>query len=217
MTEALVKTILAYLVGNLMGGQIVGGLRGGVDLRTVGSGNVGATNALRTQGKGFALAVLLIDVVKGVAAVLLLPRVAWPWPQAQPLPLEWIAYLCGIGVALGHCYPLFYGFRGGKGVATLAGVFATLVTPALPWMLGGFALVVMLTGYVALASVSAAVLAMLYVACFGEAGLLSAVGAFTLAMLLLVVWKHRDNLVRIWRGEEHCFERARVLTRWRKR
>jgi hypothetical protein len=107
------------------------------------------------------------------------------------------AYLCGVAVAVGHCYPITAGFRGGKGVATLAGVFGALMGAALPWMLAGFALVVMLTGYVSLATLMSALIAVLIVTCFSAAGLFSDAGAFTLAMTALVVWKHRDNLRRL--------------------
>lgn len=215
MSELLIKLLLAYLLGDVMGGQIVGRLRGGIDLRRVGSGNVGATNALRTQGKGFALAVLLIDVGKGIVAALLVPEITWPWPQgATTLTLEVQRYACGVAVALGHCYPVFYRFQGGKGVATLAGVFGALLPAALPWMLGSFVLVTILSGFVALASVSGAVIALFYVVCIDPRGAFSAAGAFALAMAALVIWKHRSNLVRIARGEEHCFERARLLHRW---
>jgi glycerol-3-phosphate acyltransferase PlsY len=214
MLEAIIKFIAAYLLGTVMGGHIVGALRGGVDLRTIGSGNVGATNALRTQGKAFALGVLALDVGKGVAAVLLLPMLTWPWPQEQTIPRDVQAYLCGVAVALGHCYPVFYRFQGGKGVATLAGVFACLMTFALPFMLGAFIFAILLTGYVAVASCSAAATALAYAAFFSAQGPLSALGAFTLAMAALVFWKHRGNLQRIARGEEHRFERARILGRW---
>ncbi|HSW11694.1 MAG TPA: glycerol-3-phosphate 1-O-acyltransferase PlsY [Solimonas sp.] len=217
MLEVFVKFLIAYLVGTLMGGQIVGLLKGGIDLRKFGSGNVGATNALRTQGKAFALAVLLIDVGKGVAAALLVPLIAWPWAQASAWPLEWQSYACGVAVALGHCYPIWYRFQGGKGVATLAGVFGALLPVALPWILGAFILVTILSGYVALASVSAAVMALFYVACIDARGALSATGAFTLAMMLLVIWKHRENLLRLARGEEHRFDKARLLHRWLSR
>ncbi|HUP91011.1 MAG TPA: glycerol-3-phosphate 1-O-acyltransferase PlsY [Solimonas sp.] len=217
MTEALAKFLAAYLIGTVMGGHVIGALRGGVDLRKFGSGNVGATNALRTQGSGFALGVLAIDVLKGVAAALLVPLLPWPWEQAQPLPREHLGYLCGIGAALGHCYPVFYRFQGGKGVATLAGVFGALLPPVLPWMLGVFAGITILTGFVALASVGAAVTALFYVACFDDRTIWSAAGAFTLAMTTLVVWKHRLNLVRIARGEEHRFDKAMLLHRWLRR
>ncbi|MES0874789.1 glycerol-3-phosphate 1-O-acyltransferase PlsY [Sinimarinibacterium thermocellulolyticum] len=215
MIDTLLQTLLAYLVGSVMGGQIVGRLRGGVDLRTQGSGNLGATNALRTQGAGFALAVLAIDVIKGVVACVLIP--ALPTLGEPLLARAQQAYLCGVAVALGHCYPPTAGFRGGKGVATLAGAFGALMGAALPWMLAGFALVVMLTGYVSLATMVAALLALFYVTCLSAPGLFSDAGAFTLAMVVLIVWTHRDNLKRLAAGREHRFEKAMVLRRWRNR
>lgn len=217
MIELLVKFLAAYLIGNIMGGQVIGRIRGGIDLREVGSGNVGATNALRTQGKLFALAVLLIDVFKGVAAVLFVPALHWQWAGELRWNPEWEGYLCGLAVTLGHCYPFYYGFKGGKGVATLAGVFGALLPWSLPWMLGSFVLVVILSGYASLATLTAAVMAVFYVACIGPDGLLSRPGTFAGIMALLVFWKHRENLVRLWRGEEHRFEKAMLVHRWLKR
>lgn len=217
MLEVFAKTLLAYLIGTVMGGLVVGALRGGVDLRAHGSGNVGATNALRTQGKAFALAVLFIDVMKGVIAVLWLPYIEWPWPSGFVLPQQWQVYLCGIAVALGHCYPLFYRFRGGKGVATLAGVFACVLPAAMPWMLLLFVLTLLFTGYVSLATLAGMLFALFHVLVIADHGLLSAGGCFTLLMCLLVTWKHRDNIIRLLRGTEHKFEKARVLARWLSR
>ncbi len=214
MIDILLQTLLAYFVGTLMGGQIVGWLRGGIDLRTQGSGNLGATNALRTQGARFALAVLAIDVLKGVVASLLIP--ALPHLDTPLIEREQQAYLCGVAVALGHCYPASAGFRGGKGVATLAGVFGALLTTSLPWLLASFALVVVLSGYVSLATITATLVAVLYVTCFAAAGLFSDVGAFTLAMALLVIFKHRENLARLWAGTESRFDKAMLLRRWRR-
>ena len=214
MIELFYKVLGAYLIGNLMGGQLVGRLRGGVDLRKVGSGNVGATNALRTQGKGFAIAVLLIDLFKGVGAVIFLPAIQWSWAGASDMPRELQAYLCGVAVAVGHCYPVFSGFKGGKGVATLAGVFGALMPIALVWMLGGFILTVLLTGYVSLATLIAAAISVTYAA---GLGLKSPEFVFALAMGFLVVWKHRENIQRLARGTESRFEKARVLARWLSR
>src|ERR1700743_3273260 len=106
MTEWIIKALLSYLLGSIVGGLVVGRLRGGVDIRKVGSGNAGGTNALRTQGKGFAFWVMVIDIGKG-------------WVAAGPLAGAdaWLAVSCGLAVILGHVYPLWYGFRGGKGVA----------------------------------------------------------------------------------------------------
>lgn len=215
MSELIAKVLIAYLLGNVMGGQIAGRLRG-VDLRSQGSGNIGATNALRTQGKKFALLVLAIDVGKGVLAAGALPLIPWPWGSAL-VPRESLAYACGAAAAIGHCYPMLHGFRGGKGVATLAGVYATVMTAALPWILLAFIAVVILTGYVSLATLAAALVALLHVACFDAHGFFSALGAFCVIMTLLVLWKHRANWGRLMRGTEHRFEKARLLHRWLRR
>lgn len=214
MAELITKVVFAYLLGTAMGGFIVGRLRGGIDLRTQGSGNVGATNALRTEGTGFALLVLLIDVGKGVLAAALVPALPWPLPGALAFGHSALPYACGVAAALGHVYPVWFGFRGGKGAATLAGIFAALLTAALPWMILAFALVLVLTGYAGLSTVTAAVTALLYVTCFGPHGIFSPAGVFTLAMALLVVYTHRDNLVRLWQGRESRFEKAMVLRKW---
>lgn len=211
MLELTARFLLAYLLGGLMGGDVMRRLAGGSDLRASGSGNVGATNALRTRGAKFALGVLAIDIGKGVVAALALPGLPWPLPGAAPEPAL-LPYACGLGAALGHCYPVFQAFRGGKGVATLAGVFISLLPNAAPWLIAAFALVVMLSGYVSLASISAGVVALFYVACFGV-GIWTFKGAFTAAMLALILFKHRDNIVRLFQGREARFEKARVLGR----
>ena len=211
MTEILIKTLAAYLIGGIMGGDVMRLLRGGGDLRQAGSGNVGATNALRTRGPAFALGVLLIDIGKGVLAALAIPAIHWPWADSAVLAQQSQGYLCGVAVALGHCYPLFQKFRGGKGVATLAGVFGALLPLALPWMLLVFALAVMLTGYVALASIGGALAALAWVLATGAG---APTLAFTLAMALLVIFKHRENIRRLLGGTEHRFEKAMVLRKW---
>jgi len=207
MPEALLKFVLAYALGNLMGGALIGRLRGGVDLRRVGSGNVGATNALRTQGKAFAVAVLLLDIAKGACAVWLIPKLPFPWPQQFVLPELWIEYLCGIGVTLGHCYPVALGFAGGKGVAALAGVFGALMPVTLAWMLLAFVATALLTGYASLATLLAAAVSVVYVAFVDPHGLTSMTGAFTVSMALLILFKHRQNVDRLLHGTEHRFRR----------
>jgi len=214
MFELLTKIVLAYLLGTVMGGIVAGRLRGGVDLRAQGSGNVGATNALRTQGKAFALAVLAIDVAKGVLAVTALPSLPWPLPGGMALGRAALPYACGVAAALGHVYPVWFGFRGGKGAATLAGIYAALLTAALPWILLAFGLVLVLTGYVGLGTVTAALTALLYVTCFDAQGVFSPAGVFTATMAALVVYTHRGNLIRVWHGRESRFEKAMVFRRW---
>lgn len=216
MSETLIKCLLAFALGNVMGGQLVGRLRGGVDLRRVGSGNLGATNALRTQGAGFAAAVLAIDIGKGVVAVTLVPRLPWPFDSSFVLPLTWLCYLCGIAAAVGHCYPPLLGFRGGKGVAVLAGVYGALMPGQFACMLAVFLLVLLATGYASVSTLSAAAVAVLFALGSPQQGLLSAPGALALVMFALVLHKHRLNLRRLWRGEEPRFEKLWVIGRWRR-
>ncbi len=210
MIELAVKAVLAYLLGGVMGGDVMRSLLGGEDLRSAGSGNVGATNALRTRGTGFALGVLAIDILKGVLAVLLIPMLPWLSGGDDADTQRVLPYVCGYAAALGHCYPLFKQFRGGKGVATLTGVFGALLPAALPWIVLAFALVVMLSGYVSLASIVGSLVALFWVSCFGS-GIWSPAGALTVAMLALVLFKHRGNIVRLVSGAESRFEKARVL------
>ena len=145
----LIKVRLSYLLGSIVGGLLVGRLRGGVDIRRLGSGNAGGTNALRTQGKAFAFWVMLIDIGKGWVATRVLAPFAMAGVSAgvgAPQSHDWIAVACGIAVMLGHVYPLWYGFRGGKGVATLVGAVLGLDPWLLLPMLGTWLVAVVLFG-----------------------------------------------------------------------
>ena len=121
MQTLLIKVILSYLLGSVVGSLLVGRLRGGVDIRRLGSGNAGGTNALRTQGKAFAFWVMVIDIGKGWIATRWLPQLACARGGPESGLYGWVAAACGIAVIIGHVYPIWYGFRGGKGVATLVG------------------------------------------------------------------------------------------------
>lgn len=199
MIDLLIKTLLAYLLGSLMGGLIVGKLKGGVDIRESGSGNAGATNAWRTQGPVFGLLVFVIDVGKGLLASLWLPGMAIPGIADGLSP--WTVYACGLAVMLGHVYPLWFGFRGGKGVATLIGVWACLLTAALPYALGAWVLTLVLTGYVSLSSMVAGfALTAAVVVQQGQA--ITPPALFALGTALLLVYTHRANLQRLFDRSE---------------
>jgi acyl phosphate:glycerol-3-phosphate acyltransferase len=199
MLELGVKGAVAYFLGSLLGGLILGHLRG-VDIRSLGSGNAGATNAARTQGKLFGLAVLLIDAGKGVLAVLFLPAAAWP--QADPaVSREWLTLVCAVGVIVGHVYPVWFAFRGGKGVATMVGAIGALEPRLLiPVTLVWFAVLV-LTGYVGLASMLAGAALVAFVGAVepGNVPLL----AFCAGIELFVIFTHRANIARMVSGTEH--------------
>jgi glycerol-3-phosphate acyltransferase PlsY len=121
------KILLAYLLGSIVGSLVVGKVWGGVDIRKLGSGNAGSTNALRTQGPAFAVWVILIDVAKGWLAAAVLPGIVLPGvPGSTGAAALWLPAICAVTAILGHVFPVWHGFRGGKGVATLVGAFAGL-------------------------------------------------------------------------------------------
>ncbi len=203
MLELGLKFTLAYLLGSVLGGLVVGQLHGGIDIRRLGSGNAGGTNALRTQGKVFAMWVLVIDVGKGVLPVLILPTLDIPGIGIDPLlSREVIAYAVGFAALLGHVYPLWYDFRGGKGGATAVGVLC-VVAPSLavPVIVFWF-VVIELTGYVGLSTMGTAVGAAAYI---GITGLPDAYRLFVLSTLIaaFLIFTHRTNIARMWQGTEH--------------
>lgn len=213
MTALAIKLLLSYLLGSVVGSLLLGRLRG-VDIRTVGSGNAGATNALRTQGRAFALAVAAIDVGKGVLAALVVARLPWFGPDLLAPAATGLA--CGLAAALGHCYPLWHGLRGGKGAGTAFGAALALFPGLALVMLLAWLLVLGATGYVGLATVVAGLafpVSMAFTPWRGDPVLL----ALALAAGLLLLWTHRGNLARLRDGSELRFERARVLGRLLRR
>ena len=206
----LIKLLLSYLLGSVLGSLLLGRLRG-VDVRQHGSGNAGATNALRVLGRGMAVAVLAIDAGKGIVAVTLIPALPFgPGPE-----LSWVPILCAFAVVLGHVYPVFHGFKGGKGAATLIGVVLGLMPMGAAWVFATWLLVLVLTGYVGLATLCAAVVAPIYVAAVVPDGLASPLGAFALIMGAFVFYTHRENIRRLLGGNENRFERVMLLRRLR--
>ncbi|MDE2407891.1 MAG: glycerol-3-phosphate 1-O-acyltransferase PlsY [Xanthomonadaceae bacterium] len=191
--------LLAYLLGSLSGSLLLGRLRG-VDVRTLGSGNAGGTNAFRTQGWRFALGVVVVDVGKGMLAAWLALQVAPAW-----------AYAAAAAAVIGHVWPLWHGFRGGKGAATAVGGLLVLWPMAVLPLLLVWVLVLISTGYVGLATVLAA--CTLPLLAWGD-GAGPARWAFALAVPLYLVFTHRGNLQRLRAGTESRFERARLLHRW---
>jgi len=186
-----VGTILSLLAGYLLGsipfGLLLTRWTGKGDIREIGSGNIGATNVLRTGSKGLAAATLILDAVKGAAAVLIAQRL---WPDA-------VNYAAA-GALIGHLYPVWLRFKGGKGVATMLGILIPLFwQAALVYVLlwAGLLLVLRISS---VAGMTAAASAPVTAAVMGERTLFP----MLLGFALLVVWKHIDNIRRLVRGEE---------------
>lgn len=187
----------AYLLGSVSFSVVLVKVLQGLDVRTVGSGNAGATNVMRAAGKKAGAAVLALDVIKGMTAVAV--------PRALDAPPA-VVGSAAVAVVLGHVFPVFFGFRGGKGVATSAGALGTLAPAAMAAGLAVFVLVVLWKRYVSLGSMVTAVLFPLLVGLgarlrwpeYGGPWLVLA----SAAIALLIVVKHRHNLRRLRQGTE---------------
>jgi len=202
------KVLLAYLLGSVVGSLLVGRLRGGVDIRKLGSGNAGSTNALRTQGLAFGIWVIVIDIAKGWIAATVIPGLPFA-SIAGPtyLPMEWLQVTCGFAAILGHVFPVWHGFRGGKGVATLVGAYAGLELVLLAPLVASWLAVIVVSGFVGLSSITAALAIPVYLL-LRDGAHLTPLMAFALACAALVIYTHRGNVRRMRAGNE---PRARKL------
>jgi glycerol-3-phosphate acyltransferase PlsY len=189
--RTLLLLATAYLLGSIPFSFVVARLFGVADVRAVGSGNVGATNVMRSAGRTAGILAFLLDASKGAAAALLVQRL-----EGASSPLAPVAAAAAV---LGHMYPVWLGFRGGKGVATGAGAFLPLAPTATAVGLTAFALALVLTRYVSVASVTGAVA--LAVATFAT-GAPSATSWTALGIGLCIIFKHRANLRRLAAGSE---------------
>lgn len=198
--------LFAYLLGSASGSLLLGSMRG-VDIRQHGSGNAGGTNAFRTLGWKFALGVALFDIGKGVLATWIALRYS---PVGMLLSVTEHGYLAAAAAVLGHVWPVWHGFRGGKGAATAVGGLLVLWPWSIPVLLFAWIVVLTTTGYVGLATVVAGVcLPLLAWMTDAEPPRL----LFCIGVALFMAFTHRSNLQRLWRGDESRFERARVLHR----
>jgi len=185
----LVLMLVAYAVGSLPFGLWLVRAQG-IDLRATGSGNIGATNVWRATGRTIALLVLVLDAGKGSLAVLL-ARVVVDEPYALAA--------CAVAVVAGHVWPVWAGFHGGKGVATVAGAFALIEPAAVVWCVMVFGCFVAMTRYVSVGSLAAAIVLPMATRLAGGGGWVTLGACLTAA---LVVWRHRSNIGRLRRGTE---------------
>jgi glycerol-3-phosphate acyltransferase PlsY len=176
-----------YLLGSIPFGLILAKLFGLGDLRQIGSGNIGATNVLRAGSKGLAALTLLLDAAKGTVAVLL----AAQWGEAA-------AMLAGLGAFIGHLFPVWLGFRGGKGVATFLGVLAGLYWPVAVVFAATWLIVAFVTRYSSLAALTASAASVIALAALGQWPL----AALFLLLTVLLYIRHTANIGRLARGEE---------------
>jgi glycerol-3-phosphate acyltransferase PlsY len=204
MLLPLLLLLLGYLLGSIPAGYLAGRWLGGLDIRQQGSGSTGATNVLRVLGKGPALVVFLVDVLKGTAAVLLAKAALEPLGVASWSTDSWVVG-AGLAALAGHIWPVWLGWRGGKAVATALGMLLGLTWPVGLACFGIFLTVLTISRIVSLSSVAAAVaLPLLMLGWFRSEGLGLRWPYLALALLTstLVIWRHRSNLSRLLAGTE---------------
>jgi glycerol-3-phosphate acyltransferase PlsY len=183
----LVALAVGYLLGSIPFGLILTKLAGHGDLRDIGSGNIGATNVLRTGNRALAALTLILDLLKGTAAVLIGARFG-----------QDAALLGGLGAILGHLFPIWLGFRGGKGVATYIGVLLGLYWPAAIVFCAIWLLAALITRYSSLSALVASAAAPCLLLLVGE----TRIAVLFLIFTLLLYWRHADNIGRLIRGKE---------------
>ena len=193
--EFLYALLIGYLFGSVPFGLLLTRLAGKGDVRSVGSGSIGATNVLRAGGKGLAAATLVLDCLKATAAILLVGKL---WPGAESF--------AAAGALIGHLYPVWLRFKGGKGVATLFGI----LIPLLPIAAGVYAVVwlglLLLVRISSVAGIAAAASAPITAAILGN----EVYFPMLLGFALLVIWKHRTNIFRLRAGTEPRIEKVRA-------
>ena len=207
MAALVLKIVLAYLLGSVSGSLLLGRLKK-VDIRSQGSGNAGGTNAFRTQGLLFAFGVVLIDIGKGFIAAWWIPTLNFGG-LPDVLNSSLLVMVCGFAAVLGHVFPVWHGFRGGKGAATAVGTLIVIE----PWLLLPlvicWVITLIMTGYVGLSTVLASF--SLVPAAWAMNN--NALMVFSAILALFILYTHRANMRKLRKGTEFRFERIHIFTR----
>lgn len=202
MLELGIKFLLSYFIGSLMGSMIVGKLKGGVDIRTQGSGNAGGTNALRTQGVPFAIGVMIVDIGKGVVAAGVVPGLGLPFVATDPeISRTWLTLCCAAAAVIGHVWPIYHNFRGGKGAATLIGTLLVVSAKLILPLLLVWAWILVASGYVGLATMAAAVSLPIWIG-FTRLPADQPLFIYCVVMACFIIYCHRSNIQRMREGTE---------------
>lgn len=200
---AIIMIFVCYLLGSISGSILLGKIKK-VDIRTQGSGNAGSTNAFRTQGFKFAIGVALIDILKSFLPIYFLKNFIPNITETQLI-------LCGIAIFIGHVYPIYHQFRGGKGASTIVGILLALFPSSLLYVFITWFLVLIFTGYVGLSTMIAGITLVVFTYFLYPSGINSPFGYFTIIIALFLIYTHRSNIVRMLNGHENRFEKIMLF------
>jgi len=207
MVAIIVKIIMAYLLGSVSGSLLLGMIKK-VDIRSQGSGNAGGTNAFRTQGLVFAIGVVVIDVGKGFIAAWWIPALNLGGSVVDADP-SLLVMACGFAAMVGHCFPVWHGFRGGKGAATAVGALIFIE----PWLLVPliitWLITLIMTGYVGLSTVLAAFSLVPSAWAMNNSALM----VYSAVLAVFLLFTHRGNIRKLLNGTENRFERIHIFSR----
>ena len=207
MIALILKVVLAYLLGSVSGSLLLGRFKN-VDIRAQGSGNAGGTNAFRTQGLLFALGVVLIDIGKGFIAAWWIPSLGFGVMPGN-MDVNTLVMACGFASVLGHCFPIWHGFRGGKGAATSVGALMFIEPWLLLPLLITWVVTLIMTGYVGLSTVLAGFSLVPSAWAMNDNSLL----IFSAVLALFLLFTHRGNMRKLLDGTEYRFERIHIFSR----
>lgn len=207
MAALIIKVILAYLLGSVSGSLLLGRLKK-VDIRSQGSGNAGGTNAFRTQGLIFAIGVVVIDMGKGFIAAWWIPAMVFGG-SAVISDNGLLVMACGFAAVAGHCFPVWHGFRGGKGAATAVGALIVIEPWLLLPLLITWLVTLLMTGYVGLSTVFAGFSLVPAAWWLNEPALV----IFSAVLSLFLLFTHRANMRKLRSGTEYRFERIHIFSR----
>ena len=206
---------LSYLIGSISGSIFLGKIKG-IDIRKLGSGNAGGTNAFRTVGAVFAIGVVFIDIIKGYIAVKYIPLLNFNFLQNVIIDNEIILIFCGVGSVLGHVYPIYHGFKGGKGAGTLVGVLAAIYPQAIIICLGIWLLILVLTGYVGLSTIMSSLSFPIYYIFYLNNNYFTPLGFFSIIIPIFIIFTHRSNILRMLTGQENRFKKIMIFNQNKK-
>ena len=208
--EILIKLVLSYLIGSTSGSILLGKLKG-VDIRNMGSGNAGGTNAFRTQGASFAAGVLGIDILKGFISAKFISAMNLPIFSSSTVDPNLLIILCGVAAVLGHVYPLYHGFRGGKGGGAAVGMVFALSWSSISLAILLWMIILVLTGYVGFGTMLGSI-SLIYFAYYFEDTINNPYFLpFTVFLSFFIIYTHRSNIKRMLDGTENRFEKAMIF------
>ena len=208
--EILMKLVVSYLIGSTSGSILLGKLKG-VDIRNMGSGNAGGTNAFRTQGASFAAGVLGIDILKGFISAKFISAMNLPIFSNSTVDPNLLIILCGVAAVLGHVYPLYHGFRGGKGGGAAIGIIFAISWPSISLAILLWLVILLLTGYVGLGTMIGSVSVIYFAHYFKDAINNPYFLPFTIFLSFFIIYTHRSNIKRMLDGTENRFEKAMIF------